>query len=80
MSQGSKDTDKDTDKVTDTGTDKDTDKVIVTDTDKVTDTVTEERVVVAKKTLVIFTYKQRHLSIDMKTKVVQHVPRINISI
>ena len=30
-----------------------------------------------KKSIAIFTYKQRLLSIDMKTKVVQHVPRIN---
>ena len=29
-----------------------------------------------KKGIGIFTYKQRLLSIDMKTKVVQHVPRI----
>ena len=29
-----------------------------------------------KKTIAIFSYKQRLLSIDMKTKVVQHVPRI----
>ena len=28
----------------------------------------------------LFGYKQRLLSIDMKTKVVQHVPRIKISI
>ena len=28
----------------------------------------------------VFIHKQRHLSIDMKTKIVQHVPRINISI
>ena len=26
-----------------------------------------------KKSIVIFTHKQRHLSIDMKTKIVQHV-------
>ena len=26
------------------------------------------------------THKQQHLSIEMKTKMVQHVPRINISI
>ena len=32
------------------------------------------------KTIAIFNHKQRHLSIGMKTKVVQHVPRINISI
>ena len=31
---------------------------------------------VKKKSIDIFTYKQRLLSIDMKTKVVQHVPRI----
>ena len=29
-----------------------------------------------KKSIDIFNYKQRLLSIDMKTKVVQHVPRI----
>ena len=33
-----------------------------------------------KKLIDIFTHKQRHFSIDMKTKIVQHVPRINISI
>ena len=33
----------------------------------------------SQKTIAIFTYKQWLLSIDMKTKVVQHVPRINIS-
>ena len=32
-----------------------------------------------KKTIAIFGYKQRDLSIQMKTKVVQHVPRINLS-
>ena len=31
-----------------------------------------------KKSIVIFTYKQSLLSIDMKTKVVQHVPRIKL--
>ena len=30
----------------------------------------------SKKIIDIFTYNQRLLSIDMKTKVVQHVPRI----
>ena len=34
---------------------------------------------VKKKNIAIFGYKQRLLSIDMKTKVVQHVPRINLS-
>ena len=34
---------------------------------------------VKKKTIAIFAYKQRLLSLDMKTKVVQHVPRINLS-
>ena len=29
--------------------------------------------VVQKKTIAIFIYKEQHLSIDMKTKVVQHV-------
>ena len=33
-----------------------------------------------KKNIVILTYKQQLLSIDMKTKVVQHVPRTNLSI
>ena len=33
-----------------------------------------------KKSIDVFIHKQRHLSIDMKTKIVQHVPRINISI
>ena len=32
-----------------------------------------------KKSIAIFGYKQRLLSIEMKTKVVQHVPRINLS-
>ena len=32
--------------------------------------------VLSKKTIDIFNLKQRHLSIDIKTKVVQHVPRI----
>ena len=32
-----------------------------------------------KKSIAIFAYKQRLLSIEMKTKVVQHVPRINLS-
>ena len=32
-----------------------------------------------KKSIDIFGYKQRLLSLDMKTKVVQHVPRINLS-
>ena len=34
---------------------------------------------VQKKSIAIFAYKQRLLSIEMKTKVVQHVPRINLS-
>ena len=33
-----------------------------------------------KKSIAIFGYKQRLLSLDMKTKIVQHVPTINISI
>ena len=33
-----------------------------------------------KKIIVIFTYNQCLLSIDMKTKVVQHVPRINLQV
>ena len=36
----------------------------------------EGDVVEVKKSIDIFNYKQRLLSIDMKTKVVQHVPRI----
>jgi hypothetical protein len=32
-----------------------------------------------KKTIAIFSSKQRILSIEMKTKIVQHVPRINLS-
>ena len=32
-----------------------------------------------KKNIAIFAYKQRILSIEMKTKVVQHAPRINLS-
>ena len=35
--------------------------------------------VVVKKSIAIFGHKQWLLSIDMKTKVVQHVPRINLS-
>ena len=35
---------------------------------------------VPKKTIAIFGYKQRLLSLDMKTKVVQHVPRIIFNI
>ena len=34
---------------------------------------------VQKKTIDIFNYKQRLLSLGMKTKVVQHVPRNNLS-
>ena len=33
-----------------------------------------------KKSIAIFGYKQRLLSLDMKTKIVQHVLTINISI
>ena len=32
-----------------------------------------------KKTIAIFTYKHSVFSLDMKTKVVQHVPVININ-
>ena len=32
-----------------------------------------------KKNIAIFAYKLRLLSIEMKTKLVQHVPRINLS-
>ena len=35
---------------------------------------------VQKKTIAIFGYKQRHLSLDMKTKVVQHLPKIIFNI
>ena len=34
---------------------------------------------VKKNHIAIFTYKQWLLSIDVKTEVVQHVPRINLS-
>ena len=34
--------------------------------------------VVQKKTIAIFTYKHSVFSLDMKTKVGRHVPRINI--
>ena len=37
-----------------------------------------EGAAVQKKTIAIFGNKQRLMSIDMKTKVVQHVPRINL--
>ena len=43
-------------------------------TSKVTGVGDEEEVV--KKTIAFFGYKQRPLSIEMKTKVVQHVLRI----
>ncbi len=33
-----------------------------------------------KKSIDIYTHKAQHLSIDMKTTIVQHVLRINISI
>ena len=39
----------------------------------------DEAADVLKKNIVIFGNKQRLLSIDMKTKVVQHVPRMNLS-
>ena len=35
--------------------------------------------VVQKKTIDIFTQKHSLFSLDMKTKVVQHVPRINLN-
>ena len=38
--------------------------------------LTGEGDVVVKKNIAIFSYKQRLLSLDMKTNVVQHVPRI----
>ena len=34
----------------------------------------------SKKIIDIFTHKQQHLSIEMKTKKFQHVSRINISL
>ena len=43
----------------------------------------QERVrvrLLSKKSIAIFAYKQWILSIEMKTKIVQHVPTINISI
>ena len=40
--------------------------------------VTGEGDGVKKKHIAIFGYKQRLLSIDMKTKVVPHVPRIKL--
>ena len=36
------------------------------------------RLMTSQKSIAIFTEKQRLLSIDMKTKVVQHVPRIKL--
>ena len=42
----------------------------------------QERVMMmmmSKKSIAIFTYKHSVFSIDMKTKVVRHVPRININ-
>ena len=36
-------------------------------------------VVEVKKSIAIFTYKHSVFSLDMKTKVVQHVPVININ-
>ena len=42
--------------------------------------VTGEGVEVKKHHIVIFTDKQHYMTIDIKTKVVQHAPRINISI
>ena len=41
--------------------------------------LTGEGDVEVKKSIDIYNYKQRLLSIDMKTKVVQHVPRIKFS-
>ena len=38
-----------------------------------------EAAVVKKNTIAIFTYKHSVFSLDMKTKVVQHVPVININ-
>ena len=37
------------------------------------------RMLMSKKNIVIFTYKHSVFSLDMKTKVVQHVPVININ-
>ena len=39
----------------------------------------EEAEEVKKKTIAIFAYKQRILSIEMKTKKFQHASRINLS-
>ena len=47
-------------------------------TSKVTGEGAEEGEV--KKTIAIFAYKQHILSIEIQTKLVQHVPRSNISI
>ena len=38
--------------------------------------VLSKKALMSKKPIDIFNFKQRPLSIDMKTKVVQHVPRI----
>ena len=46
---------------------------------KVTGEGDEDVADVKKNLIVIFNFKQRLLSLDMKTKVVQHVPRINLS-
>ena len=46
-------------------------------TSKLTGEGDEEEV---KKSIAIFGYKQRLLSLDMKTIVVQHVPRINLTL
>ena len=35
---------------------------------------------VQKKSIDVYIHKQRYLIIDMKTKIVQHVPTINLSI
>ena len=45
---------------------------------KVTGEGADEEDEVQKKIIAVFTYKKRLLSIDVKTKVVQHVPRINL--
>ena len=45
-----------------------------------TDPHTVEGEAGVKKIIVIFTYNQCLLSIDMKTKVVQHVPKITLVI
>ena len=44
---------------------------------KVTGEGDDDEEAVQKKSIAIFGYIQRLLSLDMKTKLVQHVPKIN---